>query len=96
MKRLRIVPLGLLLASGLLFADEGGKKEQPANSSAAEAHAATAERQQSFVPGGVAPSFVIPKNTCESGSSLQKLMTGKPAKPNAKPNNKSKRAPNTK
>jgi hypothetical protein len=34
--------------------------------------------QESFVPGGVAHSFVIPKNTCESGTSIQKLLTDKP------------------
>ncbi|MBI4998052.1 MAG: hypothetical protein HZC22_14395 [Rhodocyclales bacterium] len=34
--------------------------------------------QESFVPGGVAQSFVIPKNTCESGTSIQKLLTDKP------------------
>lgn len=34
--------------------------------------------EASFVPGGVAQSFVIPKNTCESGTTLQKLLTNKP------------------
>lgn len=40
--------------------------------------ASSAAAKATFVPGGVAQSFVIPKNTCESGTSIQKLLTGKP------------------
>jgi len=40
--------------------------------------ASAAAAKATFVPGGVAQSFVIPKNTCESGTSIQKLLTNKP------------------
>jgi hypothetical protein len=40
--------------------------------------ASAAAAKASFVPGGAAQSFVIPKNTCESGVTLQKLLTDKP------------------
>jgi hypothetical protein len=82
MKLLRIVPLCLLIALGHAFADDGGKKAKNAKRSV-PAKPAKAEGQQSFVPGGVASSFVIPKNTCESGTSIQKLLTDKP--PSDKP-----------
>lgn len=80
MKPLRIVPLCLLIASGPLLADEGGKKTKPAKQSVPATTSTKSEGKQDFVPGGVASSFVIPKNTCESGVSIQKLLTDKPDK----------------
>lgn len=41
-----------------------------------EAASATAAKAF-FVPGGMSQSFVIPKNTCESGSPIQKLFREK-------------------
>jgi hypothetical protein len=84
----RIVPLCLLVAAGQAFADGGDRKavmdkEKEAKQSAAPATSGTSGGKQDFVPGGVAQSFVIPKNTCESGVTLQKLLTDKP--PSDKP-----------
>lgn len=78
---LRIVLLCLLVASGQGIADDADKKDRQSTPTAPAADPAKADGQQDFVPGGVAQSFVIPKNTCESGTSIQKLLTAKPAKP---------------
>lgn len=77
MSPLRIAVLALLVVAGQAFADDAGKKARKAKPSA-PASSAKAAGQQNFVPGGVASSFVIPKNTCESGTSIQKLLTDKP------------------
>lgn len=52
--------------------------EKQTKKRAAPAREATPKPEASFVPGGTAQSFVIPKNTCESGVTLQKLLTDKP------------------
>lgn len=57
--------------------------EKQAKKPAAKKPEAKPKAQESFVPGGVAQSFVIPKNTCESGTSIQKLLTDRP--PSEKP-----------
>jgi hypothetical protein len=80
MRRLRMMPLCLLLATGQVCADDGGKKAEKPKQSAPAKPATKAAGKQEFVPGGVAQSFVIPKNTCESGVTLQKLLTDKPDK----------------
>lgn len=79
MSLLRIAVLCLLVASGHVMASDSEKKAKKAKQSA-PASPAKAEGKQEFVPGGVASSFVIPKNTCESGVSIQKLLTDKPDK----------------
>jgi hypothetical protein len=78
MKHLRIALLCLLLASGQAFAEGGDKKAKTVKQPAPPASSSKPEGKQDFVPGGVAQSFVIPKNTCESGTSIQKLLTDKP------------------
>jgi putative intracellular protease/amidase len=40
--------------------------------------ASTAAAKAVFVPGGTSQSFVIPSNTCEQGTPLQKLLRDKP------------------
>jgi hypothetical protein len=85
MNPLRIVSLCLLVAGGPVFADSSDKKapaakEKEAKQFAAPASSSKPDGKQEFVPGGVAQSFVIPKNTCESGVSIQKLLTDKPKK----------------
>jgi len=78
----------VLLAS--LFALSGGSlaestaKEQPAaarkkqpKKSAAVAEAKP-KAEESTTAGGMPQSFVIPSNTCEQGTPLQKLLRDKP------------------
>jgi hypothetical protein len=90
-------PLGrillcLLAASGPVIAADADKLDRQSTPPASTADTAKADGQQGFVPGGVAQSFVIPKNTCESGTSIQKLLTAKPARParSGKPRDKTK------
>ena len=78
MRRLRMMPLCLLLATGQVFADDGGKKAEKPKQSAPAKPATKAAGKQEFVPGGVAQSFVIPKNTCEQGKPIQELKRDKP------------------
>jgi hypothetical protein len=83
MKLLRIVLLCLVVASGQAFADDSEKQAKKAKQSAPAKTSTRTAGKQEFVPGGVAQSFVIPKNTCESGTPIQKLLTDKP--PSDKP-----------
>jgi hypothetical protein len=59
-------------------------KEQPpaAQQKQAKKRAAATEAQpkaeQTATPGGMPQSFVIPSNTCEQGTPLQKLLRDKP------------------
>lgn len=78
MSPLRIAALCLLLGTGHVCAEDGGKKAATPKQSAPAKPPTKAAGKQEFVPGGVASSFVIPKNTCESGTPIQKLLTDKP------------------
>lgn len=81
MRRFGRILLCLLAASGQAIADDADSRNRQSTPPASTAEPAKADGQQDFVPGGVAQSFVIPKNTCESGTSIQKLLTAKPARP---------------
>ncbi len=83
MNRLRVAVLGLLLAAGHVLAADDEKKAGKAKQPEPATSSVKADGKQDFVPGGVARSFVIPKNTCESGTPIQKLLTDKP--PSEKP-----------
>lgn len=87
MKRAMILFASWGLASGGLLAETGDKtqKENDARQGAASTAAvppakdvATKKAEASFVPGGMPKSFVIPSNTCEQGTPLQKLLRDKP------------------
>ncbi len=75
----------LFAASGGVAAETTGKatppaaqeKQQVKTRPAPPGDAKPAE-EEAFVPGGMPKSFVIPKNTCEQGSPLQKLLRDKP------------------
>jgi hypothetical protein len=79
----------LFAASGGAIGESTDASQPPAAQNdqakkrAAPARQAKPKAEASFVPGGTAQSFVIPKNTCESGTSIQKLLTDKP--PSEKP-----------
>lgn len=86
MKRAMILFACWGLASGGLLAETGNKaqKEIDARQGAASTaavpakDAAAKKAEASFVPGGMPKSFVIPSNTCEQGTPLQKLLRDKP------------------
>lgn len=78
MKSLRIASLCLLVAVWSAHAEDGGKKAATQKKSTPAKTSTKVAGKQEFVPGGVAQSFVIPKNTCESGTPIQKLLTDKP------------------
>lgn len=80
MSSLRIAVICLVVASGCVLAAGDEKKAKKTKQPPAPATSSKPEGKQDFVPGGVAQSFVIPKNTCESGVSIQKLLTDKPDK----------------
>lgn len=83
MTPLRIALACLLAASLPAGADSGdgtaAGKDKEAKPRAAPV-SSKPKGKQDFVPGGIAQSFVIPKNTCESGTPLQNLLTDKPDK----------------
>lgn len=70
------------LSVGRALARDNGAKEVVAVKGGMPTWLAFAERQaqgagEPGAPGGAAMSFVIPKNTCESGTPLQELRSGR-------------------
>jgi hypothetical protein len=86
MKRAMILFACWGLASGGLLAETGDKTQKELDtrhdvgSTAAVPAKDTAAKkaEASFVPGGMPKSFIIPSNTCEQGTPLQKLLRDKP------------------
>lgn len=80
---LEILAILFMVSSGVP-AETGDKAQQPAAQQKQAKKRDTAKgetkpkAEANSVPGGAAQSFVIPKNTCESGTTLQKLLTDKP------------------
>jgi hypothetical protein len=73
----------LFAASGGVSADTSDKEQPPAAqrkqpTKRAAAKEATPKAEQAATPGGMPQSFVIPSNTCEQGTPLQKLLRDKP------------------
>lgn len=82
MKRSLVLLASLLAVSGSGLA-QSTTKEPPAaqKKQARKPAAATAVKpkvEDSTTPGGMPQSFVIPSNTCEQGTPLQRLLRDKP------------------
>ncbi len=72
----------LLAVSSGVFAEPTDKDQPPAaRQKQSKKRAAATEakpKAEQTAPGGMPQSFVIPSNTCEQGTPLQKLLTDKP------------------
>jgi hypothetical protein len=83
MKHSLVLLASLLAVSGSGLA-ESTAKEPPAATQKkppkkrASAADAKPKAEEGATPGGLPQSFVIPSNTCEQGTPLQKLLTDKP------------------
>jgi hypothetical protein len=58
--------------------DNHPKKRIAAAKTGAPAGESKPKEEPAFVPGGMPQSFIIPSNTCEQGTPLQKLLRDKP------------------
>jgi hypothetical protein len=74
----------ILFAVSSSVSAETNDKEQPPTAQQkqpkkrAAATEAKPKAEQTATPGGMPQSFVIPSNTCEQGTPLQKLLRDKP------------------
>jgi hypothetical protein len=80
-----VLVLACFVAAGDSLADEATAKarapstrEKPAVKNKGASTPSKPTTEPTFVPGGMPQSFVIPANTCEQGTPLQKLLRDKP------------------